>query len=339
MCENNASQSKPKETKGSGPINLSLPTASLPDTSFKVPKVRQAGHLVDQKLKYNDPTKSKTQPNLFNLLDPNTVGDVQGVEIKCEGIKLTVSEDRLINAIGDLLKNKSENKDTDSETFYKGNYESAEVVLFGGEKEIQTMFKNLIVKVLPILLLLFGPTSLVWAGQLMISAKNYSSKESKQILDSVEGAFTAPTAIGSARQSLEVDGVLNQICEPYFSNRPQSNRFLSIQNYEYSDTNSLSFNEVLVQTVERNRKTTYGLFFYDRKRPEFPVGCVIFKQTTLGGLGNLNWEIFYEKSLSTHFDKVKNLGAAILKSGIKIAADQWIAVDIKKVVRRSHAVD
>lgn len=92
-----------------------------------IPTVRQAGHFVDQKLKYNDPTKNKLQQSLFDILDPNTIGEVEKEEIKYEGIKLTASEDRLLNAIYSLLKDKSENKDSESENFYKGNYEGKEL--------------------------------------------------------------------------------------------------------------------------------------------------------------------------------------------------------------------
>jgi recombinational DNA repair protein RecR len=134
MRSGNASRNKPEKSRGAGAISLSLPTTSLPDSALKVPKVRQAGHLVDQKLKYNYPVKNPDQPSLFDLLDPDTIGEVKKVEVKYEGIRLTPSEDRLLTAIYSLLKDKSESKDADSATFYKGNYESAEVVPFGGEK-------------------------------------------------------------------------------------------------------------------------------------------------------------------------------------------------------------
>lgn len=103
----------------------------ISEPSPKVPKVRQAGHLVDQKLKYNYPVKD--QPSLFDLLDPNTIGEVEKVEVKYEGIRLTASEDRLLTALYSLLKDKSESKDADSKKFYAGNYETTEVVPFGGE--------------------------------------------------------------------------------------------------------------------------------------------------------------------------------------------------------------
>jgi hypothetical protein len=105
--------------------------STISEPSPKVPKVRQAGHLVEQKLKYNYPVKD--QPSLFDLLDPNTIGEVEKVEVKYEGIRLTPSEDRLLTALYTLLKDKSESKDSDSKKFYAGNYETTEVVPFGGE--------------------------------------------------------------------------------------------------------------------------------------------------------------------------------------------------------------
>lgn len=110
-----------------------LPPNDFPTPPPKVSKVRQSGHLVDQKLKYNDPTKNKSQLTLFELIDPNMLGEVEKFEVKYEGIRLTVSEERLLTAIYSLLKDKSEHKDSGSEKFYKGNYDTTEVVPFGGE--------------------------------------------------------------------------------------------------------------------------------------------------------------------------------------------------------------
>ena len=107
------------------------PATDFPAPAPKVPKVRQAGHFVDQKLKYNYPVKD--QPSLFDLLDPNTVGEVEKESVKYEGIRLTASEERLLTALYTLLKDKSENKNADSKGFYAGNYETTELVTFGGE--------------------------------------------------------------------------------------------------------------------------------------------------------------------------------------------------------------
>ena len=112
-----------------GRFKVTPPPISEP--SPKVPKVRQSGHFVEQKLKYDLPVKD--QPRPLNPIDPNTIGEDETIEVKCKGIRLTVSEDRLIMALYSLLKDKSESKDADSKNFYAGNYETTEVVPFGGD--------------------------------------------------------------------------------------------------------------------------------------------------------------------------------------------------------------
>ncbi len=105
--------------------NFSPKTASFTGTSLSMPKasktplVRQSGHLVDNKLKYRNPNK---QLNIFDQLDPDLKGEVESKDIKFEGIRLSASEDRLINALTVLLKKKSEHKDTTSHDYYQGNH-------------------------------------------------------------------------------------------------------------------------------------------------------------------------------------------------------------------------
>lgn len=127
---NNPREDNPKDQAGLdkeasrfiAPVNR-LPEAGA--SAGKAPKVRHAGHFVDQKLKYNNPAKQFDQLNLFDRLSPELKGQVQKFEIKYEGIRLTVTEDRLLNALLSLLREKSENKAVDSDRFYKGNYEDA----------------------------------------------------------------------------------------------------------------------------------------------------------------------------------------------------------------------
>lgn len=113
-----------KDTRARGKV------ATLPEVAKG--KVRHSGHLVDQKLKYNAPTKA--QLSLFDALSPELKGEVEKYAVKYEGIRLTTSEDRLLTAIYSLLKDKSEHKDSSSAKFYKGNYESTMVVPFGEDK-------------------------------------------------------------------------------------------------------------------------------------------------------------------------------------------------------------
>lgn len=148
----------------------------LPEISNKVGKVRQSGHLVDQKLKYNMPTTTARRDNdgqisFFDTLRPDLKGVVESEERRWEGIRLTPSEDRLLNAIMSLVKDKSENKDTSSSNFYKGNYESGAVVKLGDEQ----------VKVAAIRAI---PAELYKA---YLGNTNYSGKEIADIKKTLEG--------------------------------------------------------------------------------------------------------------------------------------------------------
>ena len=58
------------------------------------------------------------------------------IEITTVGIKLTPSEDKLMNAIYKLLHEKSENRNKDSELFYSGN-EQHQIVPYGGKSQEQ----------------------------------------------------------------------------------------------------------------------------------------------------------------------------------------------------------
>lgn len=101
----------------------------------KIKKVRHAGHFTDCKLQYNYP---KNQiPSLFDILSPATKEKIESSNVefsKTIGIKLTPSEDKLINAIYKLLHDKSENQNTQSELFYSGN-DPAQLVSYGGEEQ------------------------------------------------------------------------------------------------------------------------------------------------------------------------------------------------------------
>jgi len=71
----------------------------------KTRKYRQAGHLGDQKLKY---TSQKNKP--LNLLTETLIKIKDSkLEIKAEGIKLTVQENKLVHALNRILFDKSEN--------------------------------------------------------------------------------------------------------------------------------------------------------------------------------------------------------------------------------------
>lgn len=100
-------------------------------TKQKSEKVRQSGHLTDQKLKYQKP-KNQNQPSLFDILSPEIIQKIEEskLEIKAEGIKLTPPEHKLVNALNSILYEKSQTKDSKKEDFYSGN-EPFELVAYG----------------------------------------------------------------------------------------------------------------------------------------------------------------------------------------------------------------
>jgi len=118
-------------------VKLETPSTGLPEASPRAPKIRQAGHYVEAKLKYNYPKKSPDQLNLFDTLSPELKGTVEKEGIRYEGIRPTPAQERIINAIFQLLGEKSENKNAKSEQFYKGNFESDLTVVYGNEPKVK----------------------------------------------------------------------------------------------------------------------------------------------------------------------------------------------------------
>ena len=101
---------------------LVAPLAPLAPEVTKTPKMRVSGHLIDQKLKPFEPRPY--QPNLFDsILGAEIEGEIQEQGITMIGVTLSPSEDKLIYGLVALLKDKSENKDESSISFYKGNYD------------------------------------------------------------------------------------------------------------------------------------------------------------------------------------------------------------------------
>ena len=100
----------------------------------KKQKNRIGGHYLDKKLEYEYP-KDK-QLSLFDKISPQMANKIEElkIEITTVGIRLTPSEDKLMNAIYKLLHEKSENRNKDSELFYSGN-EQHQVVPYGGTSQ------------------------------------------------------------------------------------------------------------------------------------------------------------------------------------------------------------
>jgi hypothetical protein len=83
-------------------------------------KFRQSAHYVEQKLKYNKPTKVQ-EPNLFDILNPETIDKIKNETLQYVGIRLTPPEDRIVNVISRLLEKKSQIIDQGADDFYMGN--------------------------------------------------------------------------------------------------------------------------------------------------------------------------------------------------------------------------
>lgn len=82
--------------------------SALPEFKEKVPKFKISGHSVDQKLAYKQP--SRLQTNIFDTLSPVIKNEIRKdlkEEVAVQGIGLTISEDRLLNAILKMLWEKS----------------------------------------------------------------------------------------------------------------------------------------------------------------------------------------------------------------------------------------
>lgn len=101
-------------------------------------KFKRSGHLTDQMLKYNYPKDNKRQLSLFDSLEDNTkkaietIGGVEVTEI-VEGIKLSVSETKVIDCLCKLLHENSQTLDPKKNDYYSGN-KGFELVEFGGDK-------------------------------------------------------------------------------------------------------------------------------------------------------------------------------------------------------------
>jgi hypothetical protein len=116
----------------------------IPETEFKG-KFRRSGHLTDQMLKYNFPEGKAAQPSLFELLEPTTqekiIAQKTERETIVEGIKLTPSEQKVIDCLSKILHEKSQNKDPEKKDYYTGNL-GAELIPYGASKAKQITNKG-----------------------------------------------------------------------------------------------------------------------------------------------------------------------------------------------------
>lgn len=107
------------------PFTPSLRT--LPEQELKAPKMRVSGHYIDLKTKYTKPDSN--QISIFDTLLPETKEKLEESNITTivEGIKLTPTQEKMINTLLSLLHKKSntkineKNKPEEPERFYRGN--------------------------------------------------------------------------------------------------------------------------------------------------------------------------------------------------------------------------
>lgn len=95
-----------------------------------VGKFKRSGHLTDQILKYHP----KKQLSIWDSLAPTTKQKIEAdsVEVKSivDGIRLSPSEQKVIDSLTKLLHEKSQNRTPEDSTYYTGNA-GAELVQYG----------------------------------------------------------------------------------------------------------------------------------------------------------------------------------------------------------------
>jgi len=88
-------------------------------------KFKRSGHLTDQILKYDYPKDKKGQLTLWDKLDPETKTEIENSPVEIteivEGIKLSPSEQKVIDSLCKLLHENSQVVDPKSQDYYTGN--------------------------------------------------------------------------------------------------------------------------------------------------------------------------------------------------------------------------
>lgn len=119
-------------------IKIVPPIISLPEIieDNSVGKYKRSGHLTDQMLKYDYPKETK-QLSLFDELSSTTINAIEseGIQISeiVEGIKLSPSEQKVIDCLSKLLHHKSQNSNPNINTYYSGN-QDYEMVQYGSDR-------------------------------------------------------------------------------------------------------------------------------------------------------------------------------------------------------------
>lgn len=113
-------------------------TPKTPGEVIKKGKFRRSGHLTDQILRYHYPKDNSPQLSLWDSLGETTQKQirealkVEKTEI-VEGIRLSPSEQKIIDTLCKLLHEKSQTLEPEEETYYSGNL-SYDLVEYGEDK-------------------------------------------------------------------------------------------------------------------------------------------------------------------------------------------------------------
>lgn len=117
-----------------------IPTKTPEEGKSKVGKFKRSGHLTDQLLKYNYPKDNNRQTSIFDSLLESTKKDIEASQVEVteivEGIKLSPSEQKVIDSLCKLLHDKSQTTEPTHNNYYSGN-EGFELVDYGGDKRTQ----------------------------------------------------------------------------------------------------------------------------------------------------------------------------------------------------------
>ncbi len=102
-------------------------------------KFKRSGHLTDQILKYSYPKDKSPQLSLWDSLGDSTQKQIQeALKVEraevVEGIKLSPSEQKVIDTLCKLLHEKSQTQEPKNEDYYSGN-EGYELVEYGEDKK------------------------------------------------------------------------------------------------------------------------------------------------------------------------------------------------------------
>ncbi len=115
---------------------LGLNLVTLKNETLEKEQYKYSGHFIDQVLKYHYPKDNKKLV-IFENLQENTKRNIINANVEkteiVEGIKLSPSEQKVIDSLCKLLHEKSQTSEPEKDDFYTGNL-SYEMMAYGGDK-------------------------------------------------------------------------------------------------------------------------------------------------------------------------------------------------------------